>query len=69
MSNQHPFFAGRYRLAGKWIDTQDFDVSSRLRRVQTFSLAQCRRALSLPGLQKTVRTAVERRIRKLEKEQ
>ena len=39
----------------------------RIIRVRNFNLAQCRQALALDDLQKTVRTALERRIRKLEK--
>jgi len=40
----------------------------RLHTLQRFTVEQCRQALALPDLQKTVVTALERRIRKLEKE-
>lgn len=43
------------------------DVQSRLDCVRQFDLVECRAALKLPDLQKTVRVAVERRIRKLHK--
>lgn len=42
-------------------------VEDRLRMVQKFSADECRRALQLLGLQTTVRKAVERRLRRLEK--
>jgi hypothetical protein len=43
-------------------------VEDRLRDVPTFNLEQCRAALDLPGLQKTVEQRLRARIRKLEKE-
>lgn len=43
-------------------------VEDRLCRVKNFTLAQCRQALALDDLQKTVRLALERRVRKLERE-
>lgn len=42
-------------------------ADDRIRMVQDFTAAECVRALKLPNLQKTVRTAIERRQRKLQK--
>jgi hypothetical protein len=41
------------------------DAVSRLSMVGTFTELQCYRALLVPGLQGTVRTAIERRMRKI----
>ena len=63
--NTHPFYAATY-------NGQDFYhtcATNRLMAVQRLSLEQCRAALEVPGLQKTVITALERRIRKLEREE
>lgn len=57
----HPFYVATYN--GR--DTYDVTAADRLLRVQRFSLEQCQAALELPSLQTTVRTALERRIRKL----
>ena len=46
---------------------QHCDAQDRITCVKEFNAAQCRAALALPDLQKTVRTAVERRLRALEK--
>lgn len=43
-------------------------VEDRVRALRDFTLEQCRQALELQDLQKSVMTALERRIRKLEKE-
>lgn len=43
-------------------------VADRLQNVRDFSRTYCELALQDPHLQKTVRTAVERRLRKLDKE-
>lgn len=43
------------------------DSESRLRALKDFDLEQCRAALALPGLQKTVEKKLQTRIRKLEK--
>lgn len=45
------------------------DTQSRLDLVKRFDLADCKAALALNGLQQTVEAAINRRIRKLEKEQ
>ena len=44
---------------------QVVDVATRLERVKRFDADQCERALKVDGLQKTVRTAIERRLRQL----
>ena len=43
------------------------DTESRLRALEDFDLEQCRAALALPGLQKTVEKKLRSRIRALEK--
>jgi len=47
--------------------TEWIDGDSRLYCVKTFSIEECKAALELADLQKSVRLAIERRIRKLEK--
>ena len=42
--------------------------ADRLYAVERFDIEQCRAALDVPGLQKTVSTKLHSRIRKLEKE-
>lgn len=42
-------------------------VEDRLHMAKGFGAVQCRAALELPDLQKTVRTAIERRLRKFER--
>ena len=63
MTDPDPFFFGRQ---GRHL-TYDTDVASRLSRVPGFDRDQCRAALEIAGLQKTVRIAVERRLRALAK--
>ena len=46
---------------------QTIDAESRVRLVRDFSLDQCNLALLIPGLQKTVLAAVQRRVRQLKK--
>lgn len=43
------------------------DTESRLRALEAFDLDQCRAALALPGLQKTVEKKLNGRVRMLEK--
>jgi hypothetical protein len=59
-----PFAAHRYG------EDQTYDIAAedRLYRVKTFDLAQCRAALKIPRLQKTVVAAILRRMKRLEKE-
>ncbi len=60
---KNPFVTGHVPGVG---DMQAADVESRLDLVARFNAAKCRAALQMPDLQKTVRRAVERRLRKLE---
>ncbi len=46
---------------------QHCDAQDRIACVKEFDADQCRAALALPDLQKAVRTAIERRVRALEK--
>jgi hypothetical protein len=43
------------------------DTESRLRALEIFDLAECRAALAVPHLQKTVEKKLNSRIRRLEK--
>jgi len=61
---QNPFYAGTHGD----IDSYWFDGDSRLDRVKEFSREQCEAAFQIEGLQKTVRLAIERRIRRLGRE-
>ena len=56
-------FASSVHPGSQWVD-----ADSRLECVKEFSAEQCRAALKLPDLQKSVRLAIERRLRKLAKE-
>lgn len=49
-------------------DAEYVDAQSRIEMVKTFSANECRASLELSDLQKTVRLAVERRLRRLAKE-
>lgn len=60
MKHPNPFFAGRY--GGH--ETFHLVVEDRLSCVERFDADECRRALAVVGLQKTVRVAIERRLRK-----
>ncbi|WP_285259213.1 hypothetical protein [Halopseudomonas bauzanensis] len=62
--NKNPFYASTYN--GR--DFYHIAAADRLLSVQRFTLEQCQAALELPDLQKSVIAALERRIRKLEKE-
>lgn len=61
MSN--PFLTTRYD--GYW--TGAVTAEDRAKMVMTFTAEQCAAALQVPGLQKTVITAIERRQRQLAK--
>lgn len=63
MSNPDPFFVRSYNGH----DLYHITATDRLARVKTFDLAQCRAALAQPHLQKTVRAAIERRQRALQR--
>ena len=60
----HPFYSGTYNGRDCYCVTAD----DRVKRVVEFDLATCSAALDLPDLQASVRTAIERRIRKLERQ-
>lgn len=63
MKSRNPFFA--YQTEGR--DFYYTDAASRMRAVESFDLKQCRAALKVDPLQVTVRRAIERQIRKLER--
>ncbi|MEW6330191.1 MAG: hypothetical protein AB1560_01890 [Pseudomonadota bacterium] len=46
---------------------QSMAAADRLLDVKSFDAKQCRAALKLPGLQSTVRQAIERRMKQLRK--
>lgn len=60
----NPFLTNIRNLKGERCAA--LDAGERLRMVHEFDAAQCRAALKIEELQKTVRAAVERRLRKLE---
>jgi len=66
MNDQNPFVNRIPGLHGE--PTYTFDVASRLARVREFNLEQLQQALAVPDLQKTVKTAIARRIRKLSRD-
>lgn len=47
---------------------QTVDTAGRLDAVKVFTADECRAGLLVPGLQQTVRSAIERRRRKLQRE-
>lgn len=63
MNENNPFLTTQY--GDRWLGP--VCVTDRLRMVAGFTAEQCAAALQVPGLQKTVRTAIERRQRKLAK--
>jgi hypothetical protein len=58
---ENPFLSREYGM-----DVQAMDAVSRLDKVREFSTNQLKTALDVQGLQKSVRLAIERRLRKLE---
>lgn len=52
---------------GRWMGDCTSQDRIRIRSVRDFDIAQCRKALRLDDLQKTVITALERRVKQLEK--
>jgi hypothetical protein len=62
MGAQNPFLVD---ICGQVCQTMASD--DRIRMVKSFDAAQCHAALALPNLQKTVRLALERRLRQLAK--
>jgi hypothetical protein len=63
-TDPNPFFAWEYH--GQKFYTCDAD--DRIKAVRSFSRAQCEVALQLAGLQKTVEQAIQRRLRRIERE-
>lgn len=63
------FACGSHKLlSGKTMRLSVVDAQSRLRRVRDCTDANTlREALAVPGLQKTVRTAIEAKLRKMER--
>lgn len=56
---RNPFYAGTYFGSPSFI----IDAPSRVEAAKSFTAPECRRALKLPGLQKNVIAALERRLR------
>jgi hypothetical protein len=62
----NPFAINVYDGGAKPLICYAGTVAERLRAVPTFTAAQCQIALCMTGLQKAVRTAIERRLEQLE---
>ena len=60
---KNPFLNTQY--GGRWMGP--VTAADRASMVQTFNAEQCKAALQVPGLQKSVIAAIERRQRKLAK--
>lgn len=65
MGAEHPFFTGFYNGHACYEQT----VKGKLEMVKNFTVGQCLTALNIPILHNSVRSAIEARIRKLQKEQ
>lgn len=65
MGAEHPFFTGFYNGHACYEQT----VKGKLEMVKNFTLEQCQIALNIPLSHNSVRSAIEARIRKLQKEQ
>ena len=63
MTGSNPFLTKQY--GDRWLGP--VTVEDRVRMVAGFDADQCAAALLVPGLQKSVKTAIERRQRKLAK--
>lgn len=63
MSTSNPFACPQLGPGFQIVDDHE-----RIQAVKEFDAAQCRAALELPDLQATVRQAIERRLRHLDKE-
>jgi hypothetical protein len=59
--SRNPF---QMELGGYGCET--VDAGGRLEAVKSFSKMDCRAALKMPDLQKTVRQAIERRLKRME---
>lgn len=64
----HPFHAGFYPTDAGPRPLYYLSAEDRLRVVPRLDADQCRQALAVPGLQVTVQRALERRLRRLERE-
>lgn len=62
-NHENPFERGVYNGRQTYIVT----VDDRVRAVREFDRAQCEAALRVPDLQKTVRNAVQARLRQLDR--
>lgn len=67
MSAHNPFQGEPIRFGRKLVRPMVTGAADRLQRVQYFTPDECRAALKLTNLQKTVRVAIERRLRRLER--
>lgn len=63
MKHSNPFLTKQY--GDRWLGPAT--VEDRVRMVAGFGAEKCAAALLVPGLQKSVKTAIERRQRKLAK--
>jgi hypothetical protein len=62
--NKNPFITG-----SAWgHKIQAFDAQSRLDMIKHFDREQLQAVVTMPGVQKTVKQAAERKLRKLEKQ-
>lgn len=64
MTDSNPFNTARNPITGQPMGATS--VEERLNRVPRFTAQQCRDALALPGLQKTVADALRRRLTHIE---
>lgn len=62
----NPFLTNIVGFDGERIEERGAD--DRVRMIESFNIPQCEAALRLPDIQKTVRRALERRLRKLNRE-
>ncbi len=63
MSKRNPFRKRAYGIFGGHVEA--VDAVSRIDMVRSFNPFKCNAALRVPGLQATVRQAIERRLREL----
>lgn len=58
-----PFLTNIRNFSGERVAA--LDAAERVRMIQRFSSCECMDALDVPGLQRTVKAAIERRLRYL----
>jgi hypothetical protein len=63
---QNPFQERAEHWGRDYVET--FDAAGRLEKVKRFDAEQLRQVLVLPGIQKSVRQAAARRLKKLKEE-